>query len=360
MIGDLTSEQFIQLPNDVTRATRIIKSLVGDAKVERRSSDGALVAQAADGVFSFNAPPMVSEAIMAGLDAPVIPKEINIPEATINQQGLPDENLQELTPSGNPAEAQLRTLQDEPSGNAIQMNTDNIQAPTLPANFEVRVPLESPMINIDGIAPTPSKGLEDIFSRSVQAGDTEGAVKALDAILKSSDVAQRFRKDLSPEATSADLLRGFSERRAGRQPSMNLSKSNAFRGERGNPRDVERQGERDVLTTLSAIGQSKRGNKGLDLQNQQIRTNVQRAIITAEAQIAQAEAAVNMAEQRAGFARAKVALDAAGVELDQFLKLLKSTPNMSPSQREDVKAKMDPILERLEKRNAQIVKNLGR
>jgi hypothetical protein len=152
---------------------------------------------------------------------------------------------------------------------AIKVDTKNIKAPKLQLpELDGEDILNSEVINIDGTF-TPQETMSNNFAAAIKAGDSNSALAALDTILKAQDVADRFRRDLTPEAMNADLLRGFQSRRQGREPAMTLTKSGEFRGEKRSPEEIEKGGQRDVINALTKFASGSKGRA--DTKNQMTR-----------------------------------------------------------------------------------------
>ena len=138
---------------------------------------------------------------------------------------------------------------------------------------DVEEKFDSEPIGIDADYQEPDP-IVSRFRSSLATGDTDEAMKSLDLILKQQDVVNRFKRDLTPEAMNADLLRGFQERRMGRTPSMTLTRTGQFEGERRSPEEIERAGQTDAVRALSQFAAGARGRANIKNQMSQIEASI--------------------------------------------------------------------------------------
>lgn len=118
-----------------------------------------------------------------------------------------------------------------------------------------------PTLDIDG---TPRDF--DRVGEAIRKGDLSGAQKILD---DNSDTV--FRKDLTPEALTADLARGDAERRAGRQPQFALSKLE--RGQSKSPFDIQQSLKESSFKRKQADRSQAREDRRLSILTNQFTVN---------------------------------------------------------------------------------------
>ena len=107
---------------------------------------------------------------------------------------------------------------------------------------------------------TPEK-LQEIASIAIDQGDFDLADRAINLALKQSQLQQSFKTDLSPEAITADTLRGFAERRLGGPQTNQLTKSGKFGGESRNPFDIEQGLKGQEFSQLSSLERLKQAGR---------------------------------------------------------------------------------------------------
>lgn len=144
---------------------------------------------------------------------------------------------------------------------------------TGPKEFGIASPkaLESSPINISGkFTPKDKYGVEagaqdpnkqDLYGQyadAVRIGDYDSAQQVLALMQQEQDLVSGFRKDLSPEALMADLMTGIDEKREGMAaPSMTLTKTGVFSGEKRAPYDIQKGEEKTAYQKLRDIQSDK-------------------------------------------------------------------------------------------------------
>lgn len=216
----------------------------------------------------------------------IVPKtpEVNIPEITLNGLYKKAAEKEAFTP------ADLHWMKINNVSFEQLDAGEAFNAPTGPKNFSTSALEGSASEGLDLVAPPDiveaaeqGSTIEDIYSQAVANGDLDAADKALDLAMKQQEAVNSFSEDLTPEAMLSDRFRAFQERRDGKTPSMQLTKSGAFGGEKRSAFDLAENADMKNFGKLMALGKNRRAEKSSGMNERMFNMRkiaVKRDIIT--------------------------------------------------------------------------------
>ena len=195
--------------------------------------------------------------------------DVNMPMITIRgvlkrADEVTPEELNWLKASGDPEEFSIASKFIQDKGK-IDIDTKGLEG-SASEGLNLEAPKDTEL-NMNRQVHNP---MED-YENALNAGDIDLADRMLDMSIKQQEAVRGLSRDLSPEAMMADRLRGYQERRQGRTPSMQLTNSGEFRGDRRAPYDLEKAEENTKLERMLKLGANRRAEDSNKRQSSLLR-----------------------------------------------------------------------------------------
>lgn len=245
----------------------------------------------------------------------------------------------------------------------LQPSEKDIKGPST----ETGIPEPEAVEPIRTEAEMPSKVLDQAnqgeplvsqIGQAIQRGNSDEAIRLIDAALGAQDVVDRFRKDLTPESMNADLLRAFSERRQGRNPSMTLTRTGQFGGEKRSPDEIERTGQRDRFGMLRELVGTRQRGEAIKNDISRIESNIALRVAELERLNKQFATQQDFLRDREAVGRANSIIDGLFKQADMLTKQLELIPESEEGNAEFMKTRKR-IADKLELAQKLRLKLLG-